>query len=304
MQDIFGEGDLAKVYEGVLNAVAEIATVMRYSNSNHAESINAFGEEQLEMDIQTDSIIFECLQKTGVVHHGLSEERPYPTMLGGDKYIVTFDPLDGSSITEANFSVGSIFAIWPNKELIGMKGKEMVGAAVGLYGPRTTVIFYNHITKQVDEIALKSDGKEQKWVVTNRNMTLGPVSTIFAPGNLKATLDHEGYKKAVKYWVDNGYTLRYSGGMAPDCYHMFVKGNGIFSYMGSKKSPAKLRYLYECAPFGFLCEAAGGASTDGNQSILEVAVEGWEQRTAITCGSKEEVARVEKFYKEAGGAPQ
>ena len=96
---------------------------MRYRLSNKIDTANEFGEVQLDMDVQTDSLIFEALRETGVVYAGLSEERPQMTYLCPDgEFIVTFDPLDGSSIIETNGAVGSIFAIWKRRwkrQLIG-----------------------------------------------------------------------------------------------------------------------------------------------------------------------------------------
>ena len=84
------------------------------------------------------------MQKTGVVYGALSEEKPVLNVLSEDgEYIVTFDPLDGSSIVDANFTVGSIFGIFPKGDLMKMTGRDMAGAAISLYGPRTNMILYN-----------------------------------------------------------------------------------------------------------------------------------------------------------------
>ena len=132
---------------------------MRYRLSNKIDNVNDCGDVQLDMDVQTDSIIFEALKNTGVVYAGLSEERPQMTYLCPDgEYIVTFDPLDGSSIIDTNFSVGSIFAIWrkiPGKEdMDGRTGREIVGAALSAYASRTSVLVYNTISDCVDELTL------------------------------------------------------------------------------------------------------------------------------------------------------
>jgi sedoheptulose-bisphosphatase len=84
------------------------------------------------------------LKKTGLVYAGVSEEQPVLTVLNEEgKYIVTFDPLDGSSIVDCNFTVGSIFAIWPKGDLMTMTAKDMLGACVSLYGSKTNCIIYN-----------------------------------------------------------------------------------------------------------------------------------------------------------------
>lgn len=105
--------------------------------------------------MQTDSLIFEALKNTGMVTAGLSEERSYVTALDSNgKFIVTFDPLDGSSIIDTNNTIGSIFAIWPDGDLNKMTGRNIVGAALALYGSRTNILIYNPETETVDEATL------------------------------------------------------------------------------------------------------------------------------------------------------
>ena len=101
-----------------------------------------------------------------------------------------------------------------------------------------------------------------------------------------------------EFWAKNGYVLRYSGGMAPDCFHVFMKGAGIFSSVswGDKVKP-KLRFLYEISPISFLCEMAGGASSDGHISIMDVKVTGYNHIHDIIIGSSEEVARCVRFLR-------
>lgn len=148
-------GDLGKVYEGILESVKEIAEHLRYSTSNKIQTTNDYGDVQLDQDVQTDSLIFESLRNTGMVFAGLSEERSYVTQLCDQgNYIVTFDPLDGSSIIDTNFTIGSIFAIWPKGDLNEMTGRDIVGGALALYGSRTNLIYYNPDTKTVDEATL------------------------------------------------------------------------------------------------------------------------------------------------------
>merc|ERR1711924_548625 len=118
-------------------------------------------------------------------------------------------------------------------------------------------------------------------------------SKIFSPANLRAAQDVPGYKKLVDHFMDNRYTLRYSGGLVPDVYQQFTKGQGIFANPTSENSPAKLRLAFEAAPFGLLVEKAGGKTSDGvsGGSILDVKIEGIDQRTPLCIGSSKEVDR-------------
>jgi sedoheptulose-bisphosphatase len=103
----------------------------------------------------------------------------------GDGYYVTFDPLDGSSIVVNNFTVGSIFAIWPKteKKLIGEKIGAQVNAVISLFGPRTTALFYNGPIDKVQELTF-IDGK---WILSHEHLVIKGKTNIYAPGNLRAS---------------------------------------------------------------------------------------------------------------------
>lgn len=138
------------------------------------------------------------------------------------------------------------------------------------------------------------------WIVTKHHVIIRPKAKTFAPGNLRATFDNSQYKSLLDYWIDNKYTLRYSGGLVPDIYHILTKGEGVFSNAASKSAKAKLRLLYECAPVGLIVESAGGATTVApceagqeqiSMSILDVPVTYLDKRVGICVGSTEEVER-------------
>lgn len=168
MEQTLATGDLLKVYQGILEAVSQIGAHLRHNTCSKVEAaVNHFGDAQLDLDIHLDYMIFESLKKTGVVYAALSEEQPELNVLNEDdgKYIVTFDPLDGSSIVDVNFTIGSIFAIWPKGDLLKMTGRDMVGAVLSLYGSKTNCIVYNTINNCVDEWSLKLESAEDgyKW---------------------------------------------------------------------------------------------------------------------------------------------
>ncbi len=99
---------------------------------------------------------------------------------------------------------------------------------------------------------------EDKWILSHEHLLIKPKTNIFSPGNLRAAEDNQEYKKIVDKWLESGFTLRYSGGLAPDTAQIMLKGHGIFSCLVSDKHKAKLRVLYEVAPIAFLVEKAGG----------------------------------------------
>lgn len=263
MEEIYSTGDMAKIYQAIFKSLEQITDLMRYEPVSKTSTKNDFGEEQLNVDKETDEIIYHNLKESGVVYSACSEESCNPTVLNEDgQYILTFDPLDGSSIVDANFAVGSIFGIWPKCDLIGTSCREMIGACLAVYGTKSCALVYDSVKDQVDELTYRRIGDEKKWVVTQEKMTIAPDAKTFAPGNLSVIKELPGYKLVVDWYIDMGKKLRYSGGMAPDVYHIFHKGEGVFLYPGIKeKKIAKLRVLYECAPIALLVEKAGGKAT-------------------------------------------
>lgn len=263
MEEIYSTGDMAKVYKAIFKSIEEITEIMRYEAVSKTVTKNDFGEEQLNVDKETDEIIYRNLKESGVVYSACSEESIHPTVLNEDgNYIVTFDPLDGSSIVDANFAVGSIFAIWPKIDLIGASCREMVGASLAVYGTKSVALVYDSEKDQVDELTYRKIDGEKKWVITQEKLTIAEDAQTFAPGNLTVIKELPGYKHAIDWYINTGKKLRYSGGMAPDCYHMFHKGEGVFLYPGIKeKKIAKLRVLFECAPIALLVEKCGGLAT-------------------------------------------
>jgi sedoheptulose-bisphosphatase len=138
------------------------------------------------------------------------------------------------------------------------------------------------------------------WGVSVAKFTVAPKAKTFAPGNLRATADNPAYARLVQYWIDNKYTLRYSGGLVPDVYHILIKGEGVLSNASSPSAKAKLRLLFEAAPIALIIEAAGGAScvcaSEAAEalepvSLLDVIVTDLDKRVGVCYGSSSEVER-------------
>ncbi|KAL7580767.1 hypothetical protein ACA910_001048 [Epithemia clementina (nom. ined.)] len=286
---------LCKAIVALGEATAHIAVhLQNYVQHTYAGSQNASGDEQLHLDILCDEEVFKAVRASGVYATVASEETPSETTVGEGMFSLGCDPLDGSSIIDANFSVGSIYGIWPGKSLIGVKGRDQVASAVALYGPRTLLAIALPSIQRVLEVTLMKN--RTQWDISQDKITIQPSGKIFAPGNLRATNDHAKYAKMIQYWMENRYQLRYSGGMVPDVYHILTKGKGIFSNASSEKAKAKLRLLYEVAPLGLVVECAGGVAIDEgmDMSVLDIIIEHTDQRLGVCFGSREEVEK----YKE------
>merc|ERR1712137_88477 len=135
------------------------------------------------------------------------------------------------------------------------------------------------------------------WLCSRPCIRIQESSKLFSPANLRASQDLPGYAQLIEEWMKERKTLRYTGGLVPDVYQQFTKGQGVFANPTSTAAPAKLRIAFEAAPFALLVERAGGLSSDGNSgcSILDVEITKVDQRTPLCIGSATEVARFNKL---------
>jgi fructose-1,6-bisphosphatase I len=281
----------------IATATKYIVHAIRTGDLGLAGTSNLYGEEQLALDVLADQIITGALIDSNLVHSLVSEEKEGLQPIYSKKefpcqYTVVFDPLDGSSLIDANLAVGSIFGIYKTKNPIGQPGKEMVAALYALYGPRTTFVY--SIGKGVHEFTLNDVGE---YTLSRANIRIKEHSKTFSPGNIKSVGTNPGYQKLVNYWLKSGYKLRYSGGLVPDINLILTKGDGIFTYPACPKTlpQGKLRLLFECNPMAYLVTNAGGAAHNGQKNILNLKIETLDQKTPIFIGSKEEVKRAVEF---------
>lgn len=288
------EPRLRKLISALADGCTNIAAICRVGHVDKINSSNAFGDEQLEIDVRANDVLLSKLRETGVVAVASSEEMPVGIeMTAGGSYSVAFDPLDGSSIIATNFAVGTIIGVWAGDTLVGVNGRSMVASVVAVYGPRTTLLVCVDGVAGVVEYTF--DG--ESWVVSRVVQQLAE-GKLFAPANLRCTRDNEGYRKLVEHYISEGYTLRYTGGMVPDVTQIIVKGYGVFTSPISEKAPAKLRLLYEALPMAHLIEGCGGSSCVGRGiggSILDRTVGSYDERTAVCVGSRGQVDKFEKF---------
>ena len=266
------------------------------------------------LQVIADQLLWKAVKESKVIREGSSEEDPIVQNVVTDtqndsdaEFTVCWDPLDGSSIVDNNWAVGTMVGVWPKRTgLIGATGRDQVTSLVALYGPRTTVLValddgvyeFSYGCKPDGETA-KVESESEEWICSRHAIKINPTSKIFSPANLRATQDLEEYSNLVNYYMTNRYTLRYTGGMVPDVYQQFTKNMGIFCNPTSDASPAKLRLAFEAAPFGLLVEKAGGLTSDGisGGSILDVPILSVDQRTPLCLGSANEVQRFNEYLK-------
>mmetsp|Transcript_12813 Transcript_12813/g.39396 ORF Transcript_12813/g.39396 Transcript_12813/m.39396 type:complete len:371 (-) Transcript_12813:1715-2827(-) len=289
--------DLQKTLRAMFAACKEISYKIRTASCDKVACFNDFGDEQLAIDILADKVIFENLTACGTVATASSEENPQENQLTeGGAYSVAFDPLDGSSIIDTNFSVGTIFGVWPGSKLTNIDGRTLKASGLAIYGPRSTISLAVDGVDGAHEFLLVDDfsGRHGSWIHVSEFYAVSE-GKLFAPGNLRAAQDNPGYKELIDYYNENKYQLRYTGGMVPDVNQILVKGKGVFCNPASPTAKAKLRVLYEVAPIGYLMEKGGASSSDGASSVLDIKIDTTEVRSQCCFGSAGEVERFEKM---------
>lgn len=209
-------------------------------------------------------------------------------------YVVTFEPIDGGTIIDANYSVASIFSIWGTDKIVGSTGRDLIGAALAIYGSRTTILTFNAHNKQVEELTLLKIGNKYRWVVTHPKLEVLSKATSFSPEGVKACYDNPAYLKLIQYYCVQGHSIRYSSAISNDIYQMFIKKGGIYTSLESLAFGLKLKLVFECIPLAFLLEHAKAVSTNGKEALLDVKITSYDQKTQFIAGSKEEVKFVLK----------
>merc|ERR1719389_795137 len=249
LEEKVADAELRKLLNVLLDVCGEIAKEFRRSLVTKAGTSNSFGDEQLSVDLIADRLLFERLEKSGLVVAASSEEVPELRPLNGSRFVVNFDPLDG---------IFDKSALNEDGQLTGATGRQQVASLMATYGPRLTVLVT--LSDGVYEL-MEMDGE---WTVTAPRIEIGEKAKIFAPANMRAAQSLPGYKAQIEDWMTRKLTLRYTGGLVPDTAQIFIKKHGVFANPVCKDAPAKLRLVFEVAPIALLVEGAGGASSSGN----------------------------------------
>ncbi len=257
-----------------------------------AGSINVQGEEVQKLDVISNDIMIEHLSKCGQFYALASEELDepiFPEEGKNGKYIIAFDPLDGSSNIDVNVSIGTIFSI--HKKVDGteedflQEGYKQVAAGYVIYGSSTMMVYSTG--NGVNGFTL--DPSVGMYLLSHPDIKLPEKGKIYS-------LNESNYKKWIKPLQDytdklkeEGYTARYIGSMVADVHRTLIKG-GMFGYPAdSKNKKGKLRLLYEASPMAFLIEQAGGKATTGEEDILKIKPEDIHQRVPVFLGSNYEI---------------
>lgn len=270
--------------------------------------VNVQGEVQQKLDVISNEIIVKALDHGGRLCAMASEEEEgiiqIPERFKTGKYVLMFDPLDGSSNIDVNVPVGTIFSVYKKitrgargeMEDMLQPGRRQVAAGYVIYGSSTMMVYttgqgahgftldpsigeflLSHPHIKIPESARYlsvNDSYEQDWPEPTRAL-------------MRRYRGLDGKQKALN--------VRYVGSLVAD-FHRNLLGGGVFAYPANAKSPqGKLRLLYEANPLAFIAEQAGGRATDGNRDIMHIEPSELHQRTPLYIGSKKEVDTVSEF---------
>jgi fructose-1,6-bisphosphatase I len=279
-----GDPDVDAVVETVADAAPEIAGGLR-GRREAVDEENPSGERVTAADVWADELLAERLSSLSGVGEYASEERE--TVLDcGSGLSVTVDPLDGSSNLRSNNLMGTILGVYRDDATLPSGGASLVAAAYVLYGPITTMV-------------VARDGGVREYEVTPQrrrlvadDLTLPAEPTVYGFGGRVPdwTDDFAAFARG----VEQELKLRYGGAMVGDVNQVLNYG-GVFAYPGLESRPeGKLRLQFEAVPMAHVVEAAGGASSDGERSLLAVEPDRLHERTPVHVGNRTLIDRLER----------
>lgn len=284
-----------------------------------ASSTNVQGETQQRLDVIANESFLRCVEWGGNVAALASEEMDEPFVPGLDrsgKYLLAFDPLDGSSNIDVNVSVGSIFSILRapsdgDPATLGIDafcqpGSAQVAAGYAIYGPSTMLV----ISVGTGVHAFTLERSIGEFVLTHPNVRIPERTSEFAINSSNSRFWESPVKRYVAECLAGAtgprardFNMRWIASLVAEAHRILMRG-GVFLYPRDRKDPAKpgrLRLLYEANPIGFLIEQAGGRASTGRSPVLAVTAEKLHQRIGFVFGSREEVERIERYHAEDNG---
>ncbi len=306
------DAGLLQVLTAVASACVDIGRVVSggalAGGLGDAGAVNVQGEHQKKLDVIANDLLSTALHDCAPVAGFASEEldEVEPTGRHG-AYLVTFDPLDGSSNIDVNVTVGTIFSVLaapkdaiPTETDFLQPGRRQVAAGYVTYGPQTMLVVT--VGDHVDGFTLDPAGE---WRLTHPGLRVPAKTAEFA---INAS-NYRHWAAPVRAYVDDclagttgprgkNFNMRWVASMVADVHRIMMRG-GVFLYPWDQREPnrpGKLRLLYEAAPMSLLIERAGGAATDGKGArILDVTPTKLHQRAPVVLGSRNEVAVIDAF---------
>lgn len=311
-------GELGALLIDVAAAVKTISAMVAKGalggNLGALDSTNVQGEVQKKLDVLTnEAMLRHCEwggQLAGMASEEMDEPYPIPNEYPRGRYLLIFDPLDGSSNSDVNVAVGTIFSIFARTSAGDAEpadylrpGCEQLAAGYAIYGPSTMMV----LTLGNGTHGFTLDRESGNFILTHPDIRVPTETREFAIN----TSNERFWEPPVQRYVAEckagrsgvrgvDFNSRWIASMVAEVHRILIRG-GIFMYPKDSKDPSKpgrLRLMYEANPMAMLIEQAGGAASTGRQRILDVQPDGLHQRVPVILGSKDEVERLERYHRE------
>ena len=312
-------GNFTALVNDVRLACKRIATLIGKGALSGAlgdvDTVNVQGEKQKRLDVLTNDIFIRTNEWGGQLAGMVSEEMEAPYAIPPEyprgKYLLVFDPLDGSSNVDVNMAVGSIFSVLrcpdgvtePCEEHFLQPGTEQVCAGYAIYGPSTMLVL--SMGRGVHGFTL--DREIGEFIHTHPDLRIPESASEFAINASNSRHWEAPIKRYVRECQDgaNGprgrdFNMRWVAALVAEAHRILMRG-GVYMYPRDRKDLAKagrLRLLYEANPIGFLIEQAGGRASTGREPVLDIKPEGLHQRIGFVFGARAEVELIERYHRE------
>src|SRR5579862_1212356 len=300
-------GTLSWLLSGITLATKMIESRVRRAGLSDilgaAGLTNVQGEQQQKLDVFANQALIHCLGIRDAVAMLVSEENEEPVTFDRDsetgKYVVVFDPLDGSSNIDVNVSVGTIFSIYRSagnpKAAVLQPGSKQVAAGYVVYGSSTMFVY----TAGHGVFGFTLDPAVGAYVLSHENLRMPAQGIYYSVNESNERSFPAGYRSYLERLragdLGRAYSSRYIGSLVADFHRTLLKG-GIFLYPPTDSHPdGKLRLLYEANPITFITEQAGGVATNGTGRILDIEPHDIHQRTPLVLGSTVEMAEFQRM---------
>lgn len=305
------DGALIETVQSIAQACVAISKQVRLGALSgilgEAGTGNIQGEDQKKLDVIANDLLIDVLRQNSAVAGLASEEEDSFVACNEDgRYLVLFDPLDGSSNIDVNISIGTIFSVLAKPEGVLstesflQQGKNQVAAGYVLYGPQTLLVLT--LKQGVVVFTLNEQGE---FVQTQSQLRVPEQTKEFA---INMSNQRHWEAPMQQYIAEllagetgvrgKNYNMRWVASMVAEVHRILMRG-GVFSYPKDARDPSKagkLRLMYEANPLGLVLEQAGGKITNARNDMLEIVPEGLHQRVAVVLGSSEEVEYVRKLH--------
>jgi len=318
LSGIPGASDLGALLVDVAAAVKAISAMTAkgaldgYLGEHGGENVQ--GEAQQRLDVLANEVMIRSCEwgglLAGMVSEELAEPYPIPGEFARGRYLLTFDPLDGSSNTGVNVSVGTIFSVLrhdrpepPCSADYLQPGNRQVAAGYAIYGPATMLV----ITVGRGTHGFTLDREIGNFILTHPDLQIPPDTSEFAINTSNARFweppvhryvtECQAGKAGIR---SHDFNMRWIASLVAEAHRILMRG-GVFMYPKDTQDPnrhGRLRLLYEANPIGLLIEQAGGLATTGQQRVMEVKPDALHERVPLIMGSRNEVERIARYYAE------